>query len=279
MRRLLPLLALLASIVAVGCGEDEEPAAETGNARALLQQAFSGEMRSGRLALESSLRIDDEAYALEVSGPFVSHGADKIPSADLDVSFSGFGPVLSGGVVLTEDNAFVSFGGDTYEVGEELVRRFNREGEAAADGRDSFEDFGVDPSRWLRDPEVAGQEDVEGTETTKISGDIDVERLLADFAKLDEIFGAVGGGERLDLDDAQRERAAEAIEESHADVYVADDGTLRRLVVDVTFKEGSAKLDLSFSDVGEPQRIEAPEDAKPIDELFGRFGLGQEMFQ
>lgn len=297
MRRLVPLLALLAALAAAGCGDDDDAGAPRGSAGDLLQRAFSTPVESGRVALDADLQIDgpeggDEAYGLELSGPFDSNGPGRLPSADLDVALSGLGPPLSAGLVLTPDNAYLGFAGEHYELGEQIVRGLMRRGEDAAGGRTTLEDFGVDPSRWLRHAELSGEEDVEGTRATRVSGEIDAARVLGDYERLAREYGSALGADPPALDPELRRLLAGSLEESRADVYVAGDGTLRRLVLDLEFRlpselreradgiaGGSLELDLTLSAVGEDQRIEEPEDARPIGELLGRFGLGREALQ
>jgi hypothetical protein len=299
MRRLLLLLTIAAALGVAGCGEDESGGGGTAgaDARALLRQAFNTQIESGRLSLDAAVQLDgaggeDEDFSLKLSGPFSSNGGQKLPSLDLDASFSDGGQSLTAGLILTEDNAFVSFGGETYEIGEELVGTLNRQSEEASEGRTTFEDFGIDVSSWVRDPQVEGGGDVDGTSTTRVSGAVDVQRVIEDYAKLAGELGPVLGSEPPELSDEDRERIEQVVEESRVEVYVAEDGTLRRLTLDLEFQlpedlrdsadgieGGSVKIDLTLADVGRPQRIEAPEDARPIDELLGRFGLGPESFQ
>ena len=296
MRRLLLLLALIASLAVAACGDDEDDGggSSTRDARELIQRGFNTEVESALLSADFDVQIDGpdgegESFALELGGPYVSNGAQRLPSVDLDVSFSGGGQSLAAGVIVTEDNAFVSFGGDDYEIGEELIGTLNRQTEEAAEGRSTFEDFGIDVGGWVRDPEIQGEEDVEGTSTTKVSGEVDARRVIEDYVKLTEAMGPLLGEEPLELSADDVEQLGRLVEESRLDLYVADDGTLRRLTLDLEFQVpeglrdraggiqgGSAKIDMTLSEVGEPQRIEAPEDARPIDELLGRFGLGSE---
>ena len=295
MRRLLVLLALLSTLGVAACGSDDSGAPSSG-ARSLVQRALDTPVKSGRLDLKLGLRVAGvrelaDGVKLELKGPFSSNGRAKLPSADLDLSAGGLGPGLGAGLVLTGDNAYVSFGGRAYEVGEDFVRELNSESRRARGGRESLEDFGIDPVRWIRAPEVAGHEEVAGTETTKVSGDVDVRRVLSDVAKLGGEVGSVAGRRPFDLTDADQRRIVEAVKKASIDLYVAGDGTLRRAVLDVRFEVpeeerraaggaegGSAMLDLALSDVGEAQHIEAPANARPLRELLEQFGLGPESF-
>lgn len=287
------LLVLLSALGLAACGGGGGGGAPSGDARDLVRRALETPIDSGRLDLGMELRVAgvsqlEKGVRLQVRGPFSSNGASKLPSADLDVSVGGAGPGLSGGLVLTKDNAYVRFGGQAYEVGRGAVRELNRRSRRTG-GRTSFRDFGIDVGRWLRDPRVAGREAVAGTETTKVSGQVDVPRLLRDFAKLGGEVGGMAGRRPFELSSDEARQLADAVGESRVDLYVAGDGTLRRAELDLRFSipergrervggatGGTAKLELTISDVGEAQRIEAPKDARPLAQLLQQFGLGPE---
>jgi hypothetical protein len=118
-----------------------------------------------------------------------------------------------------------------------------------------------------------GSEDVDGTETIHISGTPDVAKILEDAQRLDPTGRAAGAGDANQL--------ADAVESASVDVYTgADDKILRKLDLSISLADpgGSGQtvsLDLSIglSDVNEEQTIEAPADAKPLDDLIPG-GLG-----
>ncbi len=93
------------------------------------------------------------------------------------------GQTIDAGMVVTEDNAYVSFRGQDYEVGEQLFSQlkssFARQ-QKQAGGQQSLKQFGIDPTDWLKDPKVEDGEDIGGDSTQKISGDVDAEKVVED---------------------------------------------------------------------------------------------------
>ncbi len=109
----------------------------------------------------------DGPITVSLDGPYESNGEGKLPSLDWDVSVQAAGLRFKGGVVVTDDNAFIEFGGRTYEVGTQLFaslsKRFSNGG-----GVGSLKGLGLDPASWLQDPQVDEGDDVGGDATRKI---------------------------------------------------------------------------------------------------------------
>jgi hypothetical protein len=288
-RRLAALLVL--SVAVAGCGQDGTGSGAGGDPRKLLADAFDNEVVRATVDMKLELRLEGGdllkgPFRLTLKGPYADNG-DRLPSFDWDVAVaqSGFG--LSGGLVSTGDNVWVRFRGESYEVGEELVAQLNRylEREAGRERHGTLRSLGIDASRWIRTPELAGGGEVGGAEVTKVSGDVDVVRVVEDFLSVSSGAFDLGPAERRDIE--------RAVEKAEAEVYVADeDHTMRRLRLEVEFdvpesrraalgglEAGRLVFDSSTTDVGEKQEIHAPKDAKPLDELLGELGLGGDIFE
>src|SRR5918994_534688 len=112
------VILLLALVVVAGCGGDA--ADSSTDVDQLLDETFSGgkAIESGRLSLALGLEADagEGPVAVKISGPFQSEGQGRLPQLDLKGSFEGGSQGMSGGITATADAAFVSFGGETYEV-------------------------------------------------------------------------------------------------------------------------------------------------------------------
>jgi hypothetical protein len=298
------LVLLLLALVAVGCGGDSDTADSSTDVDQLLDETFSGgkSIESGRLDIALDIEADtgEGPVTIKVTGPFQSQGEGRLPQLDMEGSFEGGGESLSGGITATENAAFVSFGGETYEVAGPVFEQFKAGFEQAAkEGSDqqdqSLASLGIDPRRWLTNAKNEGEAKVGDTDTIKITGDVDVPKLLDDVNAALEKIRALGvqGSEQLPekLTDAEKQQTAEAIDQLRVEIYTgADDRILRRMVIDLGIKlpEGTStaggassadmRFDLQLLDVNEDQEIEAPDNAKPFAELLKQFeglGLGQ----
>jgi hypothetical protein len=117
-RRLLSLLLVaLASVAALAlsaCGGGDNGG--SGDAKALLKDAFQTPIKSANVSLDVSAKIDGVAQlsqpiSVKLTGPYESQGQQKVPKLDWNVNVSGGGQTFSGGLISTGDNAFVNFQG------------------------------------------------------------------------------------------------------------------------------------------------------------------------
>ena len=295
LRTLVPLLLALALIA--GCGGGGADEADSGtDVNELLKDTFSGSkaIDSGKLDISLGVTTDTgEPLNVKVAGPFVNEGENRLPKLDIQASFEGGGQSMSGGVISTGDRGFVSFGGETYEISGPIFEQFKagyeqaaKQGTEQSEDKQSLAALGIDPRRWLTNAKNAGEAKVGDTDTIKITGDVDVDKLLDDVnGALEKIraLGVQGTGELPDkLTEEEKAQTAEAIKDLSVEIYTgADDRILRRLVVSLglqapegTTQAGASsadvKLDLQLLDVNEDQEITAPENAKPFDELVSQ---------
>lgn len=305
MRRRTVLMGLFALLLTLGatavsaCGTDERASA------ALIERALQRPVQSADITFDLTVDAEgapglEEPLRLRVTGPYRAGGGRRLPSFDWDVAFSGAGQNVSAGLVSTGENAFVTFLGNAYEVGEREVARKNRE--LARAGRDrprgSLEDLGIDPRDWVVGAQDEGGEKVAGVDSTHLSGRIDVARMLADLGQVKR--GASGRGHHR-LSEAERRALAAAVEENRFDAWVArGDETIRRLDGEVELRapedrresprsgrgplgalaaaeRARIEFSLELTDVGGDQRIQAPANPRPLSEL-GRAleGMGRE---
>jgi hypothetical protein len=298
---LLALVALLAAIVVAGCGGGDKGASadEDASVDELLDKTFSGEKKVDSGKLDLALKLDVQGgdsqvqgpISLRLTGPFATQGEGKLPKFAMDAAFDGAGQSLEAGLTSTADKAFVNFQGTDYAVSDQVFEQFKAGYEQAqkqsADkgNQQSLATLGIDPRRWLTDAKNDGEAKVGDTDTIKITGGVDVEKLLDDVnTALDKARSlGVDGSDSLPekLTDKQKQEAADAIKDLSVEIYTGkDDTTLRRMLVDMDVEadengqktSGTLSLDFQLLDLNEDQSIEAPSNAKPFDELLGQLG-------
>jgi hypothetical protein len=283
----------LAAALIAGCGSGNDSDADP---QELLEQTFSADAEITSGVLDLSLDADAEGedggtVSGTLSGPFQSTGADQLPEFDFDLSLNADaanqGLDFEGGLTITKDGAFVAADGTDYEVDEatfmgfqDLYAQSAKSQEAESEeGAALFSQLGIDPATWLTDVSNEGTEEVGGAETVHISGSADIGRIVEDTQGL--AANAPGGAG--ELGSGQIKQLEEGVKSATVDVYTGeDDQILRRLDLALELEDPgsndalSLSLSIGFSDVNESQEINAPEDARPLDELIpgGVGGLG-----
>jgi hypothetical protein len=308
----------LAPAVVAGCGGDDGGDVDP---QTVLDETFNNDERvsSGNLSLSIGGSAEgDQGGSLEasLSGPFQGDpdNAAAIPQLDWTGEISGDAAgqsaAFEGGITITDDNAFVEYGGTAYEVGSETFTQFKELAEqAAAQQTEQAEglSFGdaftqgceqslqqqgatdtsaceIDFESWLTDLSSDGTEDVEGTETDHISGSVNVETMINDLI---ELGSAVPQASSQVPSDDEIQQVTDAISEASFDLYSGtDDRILRGLDFNIEvdpssipdaesagIESVSADFSMRLSGVNEDQTIEAPGDAQPIEDLLSQFGV------
>ena len=305
----LPLILLLVcALGASACGGD----AEESGAASVLAKTFGEEkdIKSGRLDMAmdikaNGLRPGSTPSGLRVSGPFETAEDGAIPRFDLSFSVAGpgggTGGAVTAGAISTGTKGFLRFRDQAYEMNDALFEQMKQGYAAQAkqnekkSGGAQFQALGVDPRRWLKDAEVAGEEQMGGAKTTHVVADIETAKFLEDLDKIlnrPELAGAAGAAP-TQLSAAQKKLIGESAKDARVDLWTGtDDHILRRFNLSLRFdvpadkeaeagglKDGTMKLDVALGGVNERQRIAAPKDAKPLDDLLGELAAAVEQAQ
>jgi hypothetical protein len=316
------MLVLVAPVALVACGGDdggdEDP-------EQVLRDTFGNDeqVSSGTIditidgSVEGTQAGSGEA---SLSGSFQGDESDPMafPQFDLTASLSGEAAGTSasfeGGLTATEDNMYIEYQGQTYEVGTELFSAFTDSYEqavataaAGATGEEGatsasfdeqcatlLEQVGgntdacdtIDVFSWF-ELSNEGTEDVEGTESIHIHGDVDL------GAMIDNVNAAIEASEipgAETITEEEKAQAEEALSELSFDVYSSsEDNLLTGFDIDATIDAAAipdastsgvesvtAGLGTRLGSINEDQTIEAPADAQPIDDLLSQFGLSAE---
>jgi uncharacterized membrane protein YgcG len=291
----LALVALLSMAFVTGCGggSSGKSASASTDVNQLLKDTFSGgkTINSGKLNL--ALRIDAQGtsssngpISVSLTGPFQSQGKGKLPKLDIEAKVEGAGQNITAGLVSTGDKGFVKFQGQAYAVTDAIFAEFKKgfeQAQAQADKQkgQSLATLGIDPRRWLTNPKNEGDAKVGDTDTIRITGDVNVSKLLDDVNTALQKARSLGvqGSSSLpaQLTPAQKKQAADAIKKLSVEIYTGkDDRIMRRMLVDLTAdskgQAAAVKLDLQLTDVNNDQSISEPAGAKPFDQLLSQLG-------
>jgi hypothetical protein len=312
-RTLLAVCALALPIPAAiaGCGggdssSDEDP-------QTVLDETFNNDTKvsSGDLTLSASVNAEGSQggeFQASLSGPFQGDPEDPNALPQLDwtgsVSGSGAGQTVdySAGLTITDDNAYVTWQDQPYEVGADQFAQIKDQVAQQADAtgasptsfaegcKQAIEQAGgdaaacdIDFESWLTNLTNEGDADVGGTDTTHISGDADVTKMLSDIGN---IASSIPSASQSGFDPSQLSLASGAIKDASIDVYSGtDDHVLRKLEANVTVDPAAlgapsdqiGEITISFSveidGLNEDQTISAPDGAKPLSDLIGSSGL------
>jgi hypothetical protein len=282
------LALLLCALFLAACGEDNSDK----SVDALLTSTFSNDasVDSGKLNAQLDANVQgvqnlNGPIRLRLNGPFASGGEGKMPRFDFTLGLTAGGQTFSAGGVSTGDKGYVRFQGKAYAVSDELFKRFQdgylkaaKDAEKDGGKNQSLGALGVNPRTWLRDARKDGEQEIGGAETIKITAQIDVPRMLDDFNRLlGRASSATGGQQQVPnkLTDAQRKQIEEAVESAEVDVFTGKEDTmLRRLDVRVRLKKtadvggGNLRFQLQFDQLNEDQKVTAPRNAQPLDQLL-----------
>ena len=297
----LSALLLVLVLALGGCGGDDGGGEGSTEARALLEKAFAKQVDSAELNLDVKADLEglDQLkgpITLNISGPFKSRGEKALPVLDWDVKVRFAGQTIDAGIVVTDDNAYVSFRGQAFEVGEQLFSQLKKsfaQQQKQAGEQQSLKQFGIDPAGWLDDPELEDGEDIGGDSTRKISGDVDVRQVVKD------VLGALRSpvlrrqlesqGQVVppvpEVSDEAIDKVADAVKELRFEVNVDENDVARRVFAEAEFdvpegtdagalEGGKATFSFVLEKVGVDPRIVAPKDPQPFGALLGQFGLG-----
>jgi hypothetical protein len=289
MRRIvLPLLALLA-LVGAALGTSACGSSSGDDAQGILKDTFGGEhnVKSGKVDLALGIRAAGGASQAPVSlrllGPFESLGTGKVPKFDLNAAIGSGRQQQTIGAVSTGTSLFFKLDGKAYAAPPALYAQF-RQGFVQAQQKSkqaksgTLGALGIDPMKWLKDPQVRDDEQVAGVETKHVSAGVDVGRFADDLNKLLGRVSLNGSQAAPSFTPQQRKQFVDSIVNPRVDVWSGkEDKTLRKLTVTLNFKPsgtgasassgGTLTFTLLLTNLNRPQAIAPPANPRSFSEL------------
>jgi hypothetical protein len=290
------LAALLSACGGGGGGSSEDP-------QKVIESATFEGVESGDLAM--TLNVNSEGkrgggVKIDLSGPFQSTGKKSLPELELAVKANGDSDGekvdFEGGITVLNDRAYVGYKGKQYEIDpatfgfvKSAIEEGEREGEGESAGGEApacqKAASSIDLNKVVENLENEGGEEVEGVETTKVSGDLNPEGAVDSIIELSEIPACaseleMAGPLPLKEFEEQASELTGGLKKSHVEIYVGEsDHIIRKVVAELAVEpKGSGEkveieLEFTLGKVNEKQTITAPAKAEPLEDLFGELGI------
>jgi hypothetical protein len=295
-------LAALATVFAACGGSDDDgggSSSSSGDPQQVVENASLEGVKSGEFDMSLHVSAEgDEGGDVDVSlsGPFELGAKTELPQLELEAKADGAVDdeelSFDGGLTLLADRGFVDYEGTAYEI-DPTTFGFLKSALEQAQQQGGEEDItacqeaaeGIKFGQFADNLQDEGSADVDGTETTKVSGDLNVSGAIGALIRLTENpacsaqLEAAGPLPIGELEAAKGE-LSEAIKKAHVDLYVGDDDILRKMAAELTIAPEGAEdekveleMEISLSGVNEEQSFSEPSDAKPIEALFKEVGV------
>ncbi len=300
--RILALFTMLVAVAAVlsacGGGDDSSGSSDEDPQKVIENASLEG-VKSGEFDLSLDVKSEGkEGGEVEVSlgGPFEAGAKGELPQAEVKAEANGSadGEDLNfdAGLTLLADHGFVEYEGTPYEIDpttfallkSAFERSQQQEGESGDITACQKAAEGIKFSQFAEELVNEGDVDVEGTSTTKISGDLNVEGGVDALIQLTEDpacssqLEAAGPLPIKELEEAKGE-LSKAIKQAHVDLYVGDDDIVRKVAAEMTIQPPDAsdekvelEMELLLTGVNEEQSFSEPSNAKRLEDLFKEIG-------
>jgi hypothetical protein len=299
---LLTAVAAMATVFAACGGSDDSTSASSDeDPQKVLENAGLEGVKSGNLDL--SLHATSEGkeggdVEVDLSGPFEAGAKGELPQLEMSAEASGSAAGedldFEGGLTVLTDRAFVDYKGTNYEVDPTtfgfvkaaLEQAQQQEGAESGDitaCQKAAE--GIKFSQFAEELTNEGGADIDGTPTTKVSGDVAVSGGIEALIQLTEdpaCSSQLEAAGPLPLDELEEAKGelSKAVKNAHIDLYVGDDDIVRKVAVELTIQPPGAanekvelEMELTLSGVNEEQSFTAPSDAEPLEGLFKEAGI------
>ncbi len=300
-RAKLAVVPMLLVIALAGCGGDSASddrssdkktgAANSPEVKKLLEETFGPNKNatSGKLSGTIDINVKGarryrEPVQVTLSGPFNQSGSSPA-EANLSVGLQLRGGAIGGELVLVDDRVLIGLGSSGYTIPPSIAGPIRRPLAKTSNGLGSvLAVFGVAPRRWAKNPRIVGNARIAGEDTIHGSAEIDTKTFFLDVAKLAKVLTSLRITEIVGIptviDRRARQALVRSVTKANGDVYTgADDKVLRQAGFDIALKPSAKdrkilgfssltlKGQMNVTEVGTPQKIEAPRIAGTFDDL------------
>ncbi len=285
MNRAIPrtaLLLLLAGLLALAaCGGSDKASPETsakerlGSVKPLSSAQTSVALR---IFFDNAPPSVGDKLELTFNGPLRNNGADKLPSLDWKVAFSGLTTSFASRIVSTGDNFFINLGGQDFEAGQQAVARLTEQAQASK--QKGLAQIGLNPLAAIKNVKKAGTRTFKGTKLTVYTGAVDPDAVMDQYERLSQSLPTTGAAAAVPqgrLTPQQRAQVKRTFGNPRFEAAIAGDDTVRQLSLTSKFQTPAANKDaaggitggrieyrIEYTDVGKPVTIAPPANTQPI---------------
>jgi hypothetical protein len=264
------LACLLAILAFAGCGGGEESATDV-----LGETAENlSEIRSGDLSLELLFSArSGEQQGFRLKGPIALEGGELL--AHVNYTQIAGDSTANTTFISTGQQMFVEIDGTAYEFPPELVAEVEEViGDLEAEGLGEQIELG----NWMKDPKLSDGGAVGGTDTERVSAQLDVVNVVNGLLEIAAGFGGRESPPKVEGQSAEQLRRA--VERASIEVWTGkDDRLLRRLALSIDFAPEvpgelrsvlglAVDFEFGISDVNKEVSVSAPENARPYTDLL-----------
>jgi hypothetical protein len=279
-RAALLLLATLTVAVVAACGGSDSASDESPKERLASVKPLSSAQVSvaTRIFFDNAPPSVGDKLELTFNGPLRNNGADKLPSLDWKVAFSGLTTQFTSRVVSTGDNFFINLGGQGFEAGQQAVARLTEQ--AQAPKQKGLAQVGFNPLAAIKDVKQSGTRTFDGTKLTVYTGAIDPDAVMDQYERLSQSLPATGAAQAVAqgrLTPQQRAQVKRTFGSPRFEAAVAKDDTVRQLSLTSKFTTPATNRDaaggitggrieskINDTAVGKPVTITSPTNTEPI---------------
>jgi hypothetical protein len=292
------LVALATALAACGGGSSDSSGEDP---QKVVEGASLEGVKSGELEMSMNVMVEgDEGgdLQLELSGPFEQGAKGELPQLEMtakaDGEVEGEKINFEGGLTLLTDRAFIAYNGDNYEVDpttfgflkssfEQAQQQGGEEADVTACQKAAE---GIKFTQFTENLANEGSEDVGGTSTTHVAGELNVSGAVDALIQLTEDPACssqleAAGPLPLDELEAAKGELGKAIKKAHVELWVGeDDDIIRKAAVELTVEPPEAsgekvelELELTLNAVNEEQSFNSPSNALPLEKLFKQLGV------
>jgi hypothetical protein len=269
------VLGLALAALFAGCGGGDQPEDVLGETASRL-----GEIRSGTLDLSLLVTPRDRSGAsgFELRGPFSFGNDGSLPVMKVEYTQVAAGERGSVVLISTGQKAYAAVGEETYELTPDQTEEL-RSATGALERDGGFEQLALDG--WIVDPELSDGGEIDGAETDRVRGRLDIVEAVNGLLELARGFGR--DLPRIDGESAKQLR--KATRATRFELHTGkDDRLLRSLTMEADFAlevpaelrnelgdlvGGKVAFRLGIAKPNDPVRVVEPKGVRPASELPG----------